>query len=95
MRSRRRRATAREDSGPVRTCVGCGRRAAQAELIRFGAVDGVLTPGRSLPGRGAYTCRRLACFEGAREHRGFARTLRTAVSVEPGLGRLYTEESHG
>ena len=65
------------------------------ELVRFGAVDGVLTPGRSLPGRGAYTCRRLACFEAARERRGFARTLRTAVSVEPGLVRLYTEESHG
>jgi predicted RNA-binding protein YlxR (DUF448 family) len=58
-------------------------------------VDGVLTPGRSLPGRGAYTCRRLDCFEQARERRGFARTLRTNVSVEPGLERLYTEESDG
>ncbi len=63
--------------------------------MRFGAVDGVLTAGRSLPGRGAYTCRRLECFRRAVERRGFARTLRTAVSVEPGLERLYTEESHG
>jgi len=58
-------------------------------------VDGVLTEGRSLPGRGVYTCRRLGCFEHARTRRGFARTLRTAVSVEPGLERLYTGESHG
>jgi len=55
----------------------------------------MLTPGRAVPGRGAYTCRRLDCFEQARERRGFARTLRMAVSVEPGLERLYTEESHG
>ena len=39
--------------------------------------------------------RRLECFRRAVERRGFARTLRTAVSVEPGLERLYTEESHG
>jgi predicted RNA-binding protein YlxR (DUF448 family) len=58
-------------------------------------VDGVLTPGSDLPGRGAYTCRRLDCFEQALERRAFARALRGAVSVEPGLERLYTEESHG
>jgi predicted RNA-binding protein YlxR (DUF448 family) len=41
-------------------------------------------------GRGAYTCRRLACFERARAHRSFARTLRRTVRVDPGLTRLYT-----
>jgi predicted RNA-binding protein YlxR (DUF448 family) len=55
----------------------------------------VLTEGRTVPGRGVYTCRRRACFEQARARRAFARTLRTGVSVEPGLERLYTEESHG
>ena len=63
--------------------------------MRFAAVDGVLSAGSLLPGRGVYTCRRLACFEGARERRAFARVLRHPVSVEPGLARLYTEESHG
>jgi predicted RNA-binding protein YlxR (DUF448 family) len=58
-------------------------------------VDGVLTKGRTIPGRGVYTCRRRECFEQARARRAFARTLRTAVSVEQGLDRLYTEESHG
>jgi predicted RNA-binding protein YlxR (DUF448 family) len=59
----------------VRTCVGCGRKAPQAELLRFVARAGVLTLGPKEPGRGAYTCRRLACFERAAARRAFARTL--------------------
>lgn len=78
---------------PVRRCVGCGRRAPQRELLRFAARDGVLVPGRRAPGRGAYTCRRLACFERAVARRGFARTLRQAVRIDPALARIYTEES--
>jgi hypothetical protein len=37
-----------------------------------------------------YTCRRLLCFERARERRAFARTLRATVTVDPELARLYT-----
>jgi predicted RNA-binding protein YlxR (DUF448 family) len=59
--------------------------------VRFAAVDGRLTPGRTLPGRGAYTCRRLACFERARARRAFNRVLRRTVIVEPELARLYTD----
>jgi predicted RNA-binding protein YlxR (DUF448 family) len=70
--------------------VGCGRRAPQRELIRFVARDGALTPGRTEPGRGAYTCRRLACFERAAARRAFARTLRQSVKVDSALARLYT-----
>jgi predicted RNA-binding protein YlxR (DUF448 family) len=77
-------------AGPQRTCAGCGRKAPQAELVRFAAVDGVLTCGRSLPGRGVYTCRRLSCFERAATRRSFARVLRQTVRVEPSLARLYT-----
>ena len=83
------------DGGPVRTCAGCGRRAPQPELLRFAAVDGVLTPGRALPGRGAYTCRRLDCFEQARARRAFAACSALPVVVEPELARLYTDESNG
>ena len=75
---------------PIRTCAGCGRKAPQAELVRFTAHDGELVPGRG-PGRGVYTCRRLACFERALARRAFARTLRRTVRVDPGLARLYTE----
>jgi predicted RNA-binding protein YlxR (DUF448 family) len=78
-------------SSPERTCAGCGRKAPQAELVRFGSVDGVLTIGRTVPGRGVYTCRRLACFERARASRGFSRVLRTTVLVDPDLSRNYTE----
>ena len=80
---------------PVRRCAGCGRRAPQDELVRFAVRDGELVAGRSLPGRGAYTCRSLACFERARARRGFARALREAVNVDPTLARIYTGGSHG
>ena len=76
---------------PVRTCAGCGRKASQEELQRFAAVDGVLTPGRRLSGRGVYTCRRLACFERAAARRAFNRVLHRNVTVDPALSRLYTD----
>ncbi|HEY7380811.1 MAG TPA: YlxR family protein [Gaiella sp.] len=78
-------------ASPVRTCAGCGRKAAQHELYRFAAVEGRLTAGARLPGRGVYTCRRLACFERALARRAFARVLRRTVVVEPELARIYTD----
>jgi uncharacterized protein len=75
----------------IRTCAGCGRKAPQAELIRFVAKGGVLTPGWREQGRGVYTCRRRACFERAAGKRAFSRVLRRAVRVEPSLSALYTE----
>jgi uncharacterized protein len=80
-----------ERRSPLRTCVGCGRQAPKDELIRFVARDGALRPGDSDPGRGAYTCRRLACFERAASRSGFNRTLRRTLRVDPGLVRLYTD----
>ena len=77
-------------SDPIRSCAGCGRKAAQDELLRFVSVNGELTPGRTLPGRGVYTCRRLLCFERALAGRGFNRVLRRTVRVDPALRRLYT-----
>jgi predicted RNA-binding protein YlxR (DUF448 family) len=82
--------------GPLRTCVGCGRKAPQAELLRFSARDGVLAFDPKGSGRGAYTCRRLACFERAAARRAFNRTLRQTVQIDPPLARLYTEPgAHG
>ena len=63
--------------------------------MRFAAVDGVLTRGRNLPGRGVYTCRSSDCFEQARARRAFARTLRANVTIVPGLAHIYTERSDG
>jgi predicted RNA-binding protein YlxR (DUF448 family) len=59
--------------------------------LRFAAVNGELTHGRTLPGRGVYTCARLLCFERALASRGFNRVLKQSVAVDPeALGRLYT-----
>ena len=74
---------------PVRTCVGCGRKAPQAELLRFVAREGELSPSAKGPGRSAYTCKRLACFERATARRAFNRTLKTTVRVDPELAQLY------
>jgi predicted RNA-binding protein YlxR (DUF448 family) len=76
-------------SAAVRTCAGCGRKAPQAELQRFHAEAGALVPGVGF-GRSVYTCRRLVCFERALAHRGFNRTLKATVRVDPELERLYT-----
>jgi predicted RNA-binding protein YlxR (DUF448 family) len=82
-------------SAPIRTCAGCGRRAPKRELVRFTAGDGALIPDAAGAGRGVYTCRRLACFERAASRRAFSRVLRTTVSVDPSLARLYTEAHNG
>ena len=76
---------------PTRTCVGCGRKAPQAELVRFCARDGALAFSPGGEGRSAYTCRRLACFERAVAKRAFDRVLRQRARPGPGLSALYTE----
>ena len=75
---------------PIRTCTGCGRKAPQPELLRFAAPEGTLIALPHGGGRGAYTCRRLACFERAATRRAFNRTLRRTVRLDPDLARLYT-----
>jgi predicted RNA-binding protein YlxR (DUF448 family) len=80
---------------PTRTCAGCGRRAPKRELLRFVAHGGALRRSTAGPGRGVYTCSRLACFERASSRRAFNRTLRESVSVDPALARLYTEARNG
>jgi predicted RNA-binding protein YlxR (DUF448 family) len=81
-------------SAPERTCVGCGRKAPQQELVRFAAPTGVLEVDaqRRLPGRGAYTCRRPSCFERAESRRAFSRTLRRTVTIPFGLKASIREE---
>jgi uncharacterized protein len=81
-------------SAPERTCVGCGRKAPQQELVRFTAPTGVLEldSGRRLPGRGAYTCKRPSCFERAESRRAFSRTLRRTVTIPIDLKASIREE---
>ena len=71
-------------SAPVRTCVGCGRRDAQARLVRLqvdgsGAVNAVQ---RVQAGRSAYVHAERECVAGLIKSRGFRRSLRRDVPVE-------------
>ena len=74
--------------------MGCGRKATKDELVRFVARDGELAVGDD-EGRGAYTCRRLSCFERAVSRNAFSRTLRRRVAVPSDLSQdfegLYTD----
>jgi len=74
-------------SEPERTCVGCGRKAPQRELVRFAAPDGTLRldRGRRLPGRGAYAHARLSCLERAVARRAFSRALGKTVRIPENL----------
>ena len=63
--------------------------------MRFAAREGELVAGRHQLGRGAYTCRSLACFERAATRGIFSRVLRQNVRVGPELQGLYTGASHG
>jgi uncharacterized protein len=66
---------------PVRSCVGCGTRAPQAELVRMTWRDGALRRdgARRADGRGAYLHGRPACWNAFLARRGPVRSLRTAV----------------
>jgi uncharacterized protein len=77
-------------SAPVRTCIGCGRKAAQAELVRL-VVDGarvVVDRARS-GGRGAWLHAAVPCLERAVKRRAFGRALRAEAAVaDPGALRV-------
>jgi len=68
----------------MRTCVGCGRRAPQAELLRLtAATDGLrLDAGRRAPGRGAYLHRAPLCWASFARRRGPVRSLRLTPGRE-------------
>ena len=70
---------------PRRSCVGCREVAAQATLVRFATVDGVVVPdpSRRLSGRGAWLHPRRECFDAAVSRKAFHRAFRTAVSIAP------------
>lgn len=68
---------------PTRTCVGCGERDLQSQLVRFFlGEDGLLVAGGG-HGRGGYLHPRRSCAQAFTKTRsGFVRSLRTAVSQE-------------
>ena len=75
----------RSRSGPAPAAGGRRRRRSSCASSR---TDGVLTPGARQPGRGVYTCRRLAVLRArGRAHRAFARVLRRPVRSRSGAER--------
>jgi predicted RNA-binding protein YlxR (DUF448 family) len=74
--------------GPVRTCIGCRRRAPVANLVRTVVRDdGGLALDRTASGRGAWICRsprsgagQVACIDLAARRSAFTRALRAPVS---------------
>ncbi|HLL67015.1 MAG TPA: YlxR family protein [Micromonosporaceae bacterium] len=76
---------------PVRTCVGCRKRAPSSELLRVvGVVHGaerfsvVPDPARRRPGRGAHLHFDPACLALAERRRAFGRALRIAGVIDTG-----------
>ena len=74
--------------GPVRTCIGCRRRAAKSELLRLVAgsdVNGLPAvcpdPAGRAPGRGAHLHPTLECYDLAVRRKAFTRALRVGVSL--------------
>ncbi|MBX6356296.1 MAG: YlxR family protein [Micromonosporaceae bacterium] len=86
---------------PVRTCVGCRKRAPATELLRVVAVgDGagpageararvVPDPARRLPGRGAHVHPDPGCFGLAERRRAFGRALRVTGVLDTGPLAVY------
>ena len=66
---------------PVRSCMGCGRRAPQPTLIRTTWRDGSVARdvGRRATGRGGYLHADSTCWDAFVGRRGPLRSLRTAV----------------
>jgi predicted RNA-binding protein YlxR (DUF448 family) len=71
-------------SDPVRTCVGCRRRAAKADLLRVVADGGEVIPDprRRAPGRGAHLHPTPECLELALRRRALSRALRVPQGLD-------------
>ncbi len=70
---------------PQRSCVACRATTAKRELVRIvrlptGAVE--VDPTGKKSGRGAYLCRRVACWEEAVKRNRISKALRITLSEE-------------
>ena len=71
------------NTGPLRTCCGCGKRDRQAVLVRLALGPGgtlVADPARRQGGRGAYVHRSAPCWDGFVRGRPYVRSLRRNIS---------------
>jgi hypothetical protein len=80
---------------PIRTCVGCGGKAAQRALVRLKAEAGRVVFDRARTGgRGAWLHPAPACLEGALKRRAFPRVLRAeGLLADGGVLRVELTEN--
>jgi predicted RNA-binding protein YlxR (DUF448 family) len=83
-----------ERRSPVRTCVACGRKSSQGELLRLALDQGRVEPDprRRLPGRGAYICPRRECAQRLWRGRGKGRPFKVSLGEGAWLGFLEKPE---
>jgi uncharacterized protein len=87
----------------VRTCVGCRRRTAKAELLRVVATDSgaglalVPDPQGRASGRGAHLHPTHDCLELALRRRAFTRALRApaGLGIDSGQLEAYVQQAEG
>lgn len=85
-KKRRNRSEDREKGSPVRTCLGCGSKSKKVELVRLVVTAGSLVVDRkqALPGRGAYCCRNLRCYQRlVKQRKKLAWALRSPGADQP------------
>lgn len=72
---------------PLRTCIGCGGKARQRELVRLRVVEGQVVWDRDRSGgRGAWLHSARECLERAAKRRAFGRAFRAAgARADPGV----------
>ncbi|RYX85045.1 YlxR family protein [bacterium] len=73
---------------PLRTCIGCGLKAARSEFWRFKSKSGaapVFDPSDTQAGRGASVCQRPLCIEKAIARRAFERNLKLKQPLSSGF----------
>jgi len=78
---------------PVRTCVGCRRRAKQPELLRVIAEGENLVVDRLGAGRGAWIHQSKNCFELAITRLAFSRALRTKKQYDTAAVAAHIEQA--
>ena len=87
-----------DPSVPVRTCIGCRKRATKRELLRVttgtdthGASAVVPDPDGTAPGRGAHLHPTTECFDLAVRRKAFTRALRAGTGLSSVPVREYLD----
>src|SRR6478609_9954899 len=77
--------TPSEKHSPIRTCIGCRKRAAAAELLRVVAAGCTVIPDprHRAAGRGAWLHHDPVCVDLAERRRAFGRALRVSGPLDP------------